>query len=67
MGFNARLPFDPVWFFPVTDAVHLVEEYFGGGGFPVWAERALGIQFSNREFAEHVRVPSDGLSPTIIV
>ena len=47
---NARLPFDPIWFFPATYAVHLVEEYFVNDGFPVWAERALGIQLSNREF-----------------
>jgi hypothetical protein len=39
-----------VWLFPVTYIVHLLEEYFIGGGFPVWAQRALGIQLSNREF-----------------
>jgi Protein of unknown function with HXXEE motif len=50
MGSNARLPFDAVWLFPATYAVHLVEEYFVRGGFPVWAEHALGIQVSNREF-----------------
>jgi hypothetical protein len=50
MGSNARLPFDPVWLFPVTYAAHMIEEYFVGGGFPVWAERALAIQLSNREF-----------------
>jgi hypothetical protein len=50
MGSHARLPFDPVWLFPATYAAHLVEEYFVSGGFPVWAERALGIQLSNREF-----------------
>jgi hypothetical protein len=47
---NARLPFDPVWLFPATYGVHLLEEYFVRGGFPVWAQRALGIQLSNREF-----------------
>ena len=47
---NTRPPFDPVWLFPVTYGVHLLEEYFVGGGFPVWAQRVLGIQFSNREF-----------------
>jgi hypothetical protein len=41
---------DPVWLFPLTYAVHLLEEYFVGGGFPSWAQRALGIQLSNREF-----------------
>ena len=47
---NARPPLDPVWLFPVTYALHLLEEYVVGGGFPVWAQRVLGIQFSNREF-----------------
>jgi Protein of unknown function with HXXEE motif len=47
---NARVSFDPVWLFPTTYGVHLLEEYFVGGGFPVWAQRVLGIQFSNREF-----------------
>jgi multisubunit Na+/H+ antiporter MnhF subunit len=40
----------PVWLFPVTYVVHLLEEYFVAGGFPNWAQRALGIQLSNREF-----------------
>ena len=39
-----------VWLFPVTYVVHLLEEYYVGGGFPVWAQRALGVQLSNREF-----------------
>jgi hypothetical protein len=30
--------------------VHLVEEYFAGGGFPLWAERVLGIVVSDVEF-----------------
>jgi hypothetical protein len=28
---NARPPFDPVWLFPATYGVHLLEEYFVGG------------------------------------
>ena len=41
---------DPVWVFPPTYAVHLVEEYLAGGGFPRWAERTLLVRFSNTEF-----------------
>lgn len=39
-----------MWLFPITYAVHLLEEYFCGGGFPGWAQRALGVQLSNGEF-----------------
>jgi hypothetical protein len=42
--------FDPVWLFPVTYVLHLWEEYFIAGGFTVWAERALALQFSAPEF-----------------
>ena len=47
---DATRPANAVWLFPVTYAVHLLEEYFACGGFMVWAQRALGIQFSNGEF-----------------
>ena len=50
MGSNARLPFDPVWLFPATYAVHPGRRIFVRGGFHVWAERALGIRLSNGEF-----------------
>ena len=36
--------------FPATYVVHLLEEYFLCGGFPLWAERTLGVQLSNTEF-----------------
>lgn len=36
--------------FPLTYALHLVEEYFAAGGFPLWVERALGIVFTTAEF-----------------
>ena len=39
-----------VWLFPSTYALHLGEEYFAAGGFPLWAERALGVQLSGAEF-----------------
>jgi hypothetical protein len=39
-----------VWLFPATYVVHLVEEYVAGDGFCAWAERALGITISVREF-----------------
>ena len=35
--------------FPASYAIHLFEEYFAGSGFPAWAERALGIRFSEAE------------------
>ena len=44
--------FDAVWLFPPTYAIHLAEEYLVAGGFPLWAERALGVHFSNTEFVE---------------
>ena len=40
-----------VWLFPLTYAIHLAEEYAVAGGFPLWADRALGIQLTIFEFA----------------
>ena len=42
---------DPVWMFPPTYALHLAEEYFAAGGFPLWVERTLGMAFTTAEFA----------------
>jgi hypothetical protein len=39
-----------VWLFPATYALHLGEEYAVAGGFTVWAERTLGIRFSQFDF-----------------
>jgi hypothetical protein len=39
-----------VWLFPLSYAIHLGEEYFAGGGFPIWADRALGIELTNAQF-----------------
>ena len=39
-----------VWLFPATYILHLCEEYFVAGGFTLWAERALRLQFSDAEF-----------------
>jgi Protein of unknown function with HXXEE motif len=39
-----------VWLFPATYILHLCEEYFVAGGFPLWAERTLRLQFSDAEF-----------------
>ena len=39
-----------VWLFPLSYAIHLGEEYFAGGGFPLWADRVLGIEFTNVQF-----------------
>jgi hypothetical protein len=36
--------------FPPTYALHLAEEYFAAGGFPLWVERALGFLFTTAEF-----------------
>jgi hypothetical protein len=45
-----RRSLSPVWLFPLTYVVHLLEEYFVRGGFPAWAQRALGIHLTDREF-----------------
>lgn len=39
-----------VWLFPATYLLHLCEEYFVAGGFPLWAECRLQLQFSDAEF-----------------
>lgn len=36
--------------FPLTYAAHLVEELWGGEGFPSWFSRALGAHLSQGEF-----------------
>jgi hypothetical protein len=41
---------NPVWLFPATYILHLCEEYFAAGGFSVWAECTLRLQFSGAEF-----------------
>lgn len=39
-----------VWLFPATYAMHIVEEYFGGEGFPAWASRHTGLSFTEPRF-----------------
>jgi hypothetical protein len=41
---------NPVWLFPATYILHLCEEYFVAGGFPLWADRRLRLHFSDAEF-----------------
>lgn len=50
MNPRERGRFDPVWLFPVTYALHLSEEYFIAGGFPLWMQRVLGLELTNTEF-----------------
>jgi hypothetical protein len=38
-----------VWMFPSTYALHLAEEYFAAGGFPLWVQR-FGGRLSTTEF-----------------
>lgn len=38
------------WLFPVTFAVHLVEEYTADDWFGAWSARELGLGISTREF-----------------
>jgi hypothetical protein len=38
------------WLFPLTYALHLAEEYWGGEGFPSWLSRMAGVSFTNQEF-----------------
>lgn len=39
-----------VWLFPVTYGVHIVEEYFAGGGFSAWASGLTRLQFTTTRF-----------------
>ena len=41
---------DLVWLFPITYAIHLVEEYGAAGGFSAWARDTLGVALSTAEF-----------------
>lgn len=40
----------PLAWFPVSYALHLGEESWGGESFPVWASRMSGVAFSREEF-----------------
>jgi Protein of unknown function with HXXEE motif len=46
----ARVPSPPLFLFPVTYVLHIVEESWGGESFPVWASRVSGTTVSVREF-----------------
>lgn len=39
-----------VWLFPLTYALHLGEEYWGGEGFPSWISRVADASFTEQEF-----------------
>jgi hypothetical protein len=39
-----------VWLFPATYILHLCEEYFVAGGFPLWAQQRLRLHFGDTEF-----------------
>ncbi|HEY9284048.1 MAG TPA: HXXEE domain-containing protein [Pyrinomonadaceae bacterium] len=38
------------WLFPATYAVHIVEEWRGGEGFPAWWSRLTGVELSAERF-----------------
>lgn len=40
----------PLALFPVSYALHVAEEAWGGESFPVWATRLSGASFSREEF-----------------
>lgn len=40
----------PLGLFPVSYALHVAEEAWGGDSFPVWASRLSGTSFSHEEF-----------------
>lgn len=40
----------PLASFPLSYAVHLAEEAWGGESFPVWASRISGVSFTHDEF-----------------
>jgi hypothetical protein len=38
------------WLFPATYAVHILEEWRGGEGFPAWFSRVMGVELSVERF-----------------
>jgi hypothetical protein len=38
------------WLFPATYAVHILEEWRGGEGFPAWFSRVIGVELSVERF-----------------
>lgn len=45
-----RAPNPWVWAFPLTYLLHIAEEYGSGEGFPSWASRFTGLQFTPVRF-----------------
>ena len=41
-----------VWLFPLTYLIHIAEEYWLGGGFPVWVSRVAGVNLTPARFLE---------------
>ena len=38
------------WLFPATYALHILEEWWGGEGFPAWLARLTGVELAAGEF-----------------
>ena len=38
------------WLFPAAYAVHILEEWRGGEGFPAWVSRVMGAELSVERF-----------------
>ncbi|MCB0581124.1 MAG: HXXEE domain-containing protein [Phaeodactylibacter sp.] len=47
---NLPYPTLLAWLLPGTYLVHLLEEYFGGEGFPVWLSRFMNADLSAADF-----------------
>lgn len=39
-----------VWLLPLTYSMHIVEEYFAGGGLPEWFSQVFNATISNNDF-----------------
>jgi Protein of unknown function with HXXEE motif len=47
---QARWPHAWGWLFPATYALHILEEWRGGEGFPAWFARITGVELAAGEF-----------------
>lgn len=47
---NLLSPTFLAWLLPATYLIHLLEEYFGGEGFPVWLSRFMNANLSAADF-----------------
>ena len=53
-----------VWFLPIAYLIHLSEEYFSGGGFPMWFSGIFKTSLSSNDF---IIINSVGITATLII